>query len=511
MVDLFDPHDLAALSEAQLDALIDGLPDGMIPSLAETLGATRGDLPTLLEVDKRVATDWHDRDHITHIAQVLEDAVAKVEAGQSVGIIISLPPGSAKSTLASVALPLWIFAKHPDWNIGGISAGDLANRWSRLVRRHIQEGKVPVTLAPDTQTITEWDTAERGKYIARGINGQITGSRLHVAIIDDPTKSFAEAASPVHRNSLWDLWTGVVIPRMHPAHLTILIQTRWHQDDLAGRMATNHPDFINIVIPAIAETNDPLGRAPGEPLLSPQRAETPDEALERWASIKAAVGTAVWEALYQQHPSPPGGRVFNEKWWQWHNDSNRPAENVGDWLTSWDLNYGTEDPDTGDYVVGTIWQKHEGRCYLIDMVRGRWEFTETIHHMDTAFDRYPQAKVHLIEKAASGAAAISTLRKKFTGVIAVPPEGSKEVRANAVAPMVESKAVSLPQDRDWVGEVLAEVNSFPKGVHDDIVDSLTQALKRMQDPHTATLYTPNAGPGALPSAQGLAAMRRGGY
>lgn len=469
---------------------------------------------TLYDVARAIATDWHERSHSDYLIQRLTEALEEVEEGRPVKIVVSLPPGSGKSTTGSVALPLYALSRHPNWHVGLVSAeGSLSAKWSRDCRRHIVEGTVPVNLDPDSRAVTEWSTTVGGSLIARGIGGALAGRRLNVAVIDDPVKNFKDAHQPNQREALWEAWRSVIRTRLHPASLCLLVMTRWHEDDLAGRLLAEaeRDGWESVVIPAIADSpDDPLGRSIGEPLLSPQIEETPEEALARWHHTKAEVGSYVWDALYQQKPSPPGGAVFNPEWWQYHNPATVPPDHEGTWLTSWDLTFGTGGSASGDYVVGQVWQHHEGHAYLIDQVRGRWTFNEQLRQIRTLADKYPQCTAHLVEAAANGAAAIDTLKSEIPGVVPVKPQGSKEIRAQSVAPMIEAGQVLLPETSHFTEELVVELRGFPSSVHDDQVDALTQALSRFRSKGKAQVHMTYPGSGVSSTPKSLGAVLRGG-
>ncbi len=312
----------------------------------------------------------------------------------------------------------------------------------------------------------------------------MSGRRLRVAIIDDPIKHMSDAYSKTMREKVWSMWQSAIKPRMRQGGAIVLsIATRWHEDDLNGRLLKDREDdWRQIVFPAIAEKDDSLGRVVGEPLLSVQTHETPAEALARWEKTKRSVGTAVFNALYQQHPGDVDGTVFKLAWWLYYSPQDLPAADQV--ITSWDLTFGTGGEETGDWCVGTAWQRTGNHYYLLDMVRFRGEFTVQLDRMRTFIARFPNATAHLVEKAANGAAAISTLQRELIGIVAVPVTaayGSKVVRAQSVAPLPEANQVSLPEGRGFVDDFLTELAAFPTGEHDDIVDSTSQALTRMRE------------------------------
>lgn len=478
----------------------------------------------LLTIAGEVLEDYHPRAHSSYLSDRFTDAVRRVAAGEQVRLIVSLPPGSGKSSLGSVALPLYTLRQYPNWEIG-IVTGDapLAQKFSRDIRRSITEGRVQIPLADrkgGSFTVGFWETAQKGSVIARGLTGNIGGRRIKVLIIDDPIKSLADAYSARSREAAWEHWQGTLKPRLRQnGALVVLITTRWHEDDLAGRLMdrqTEDAPWEEIRIPAIAEPGDLLGREIDEPLLSPQVDETLEQALARWTTTRNEVGSQVWDALYQQRPAPPGGVVFLRDWWtdQFYEEADAPPRDAGTIITSWDLTFGAGTSEVGDYVVGQVWQKVGADVYLRDQVRGRWSFTEQIHQIRALAAKWPEATTHLVEKAAAGGPAVDTLQQEIPGLIAVPPGStSKTVRAQAVAPMVEAGNVYLPKRAPWIDVFLAEVAAFPYAPHDDQVDPMSQALKRLQAPPEPTAeFVRLEDPETRASrGGGLAAALQGGY
>lgn len=476
----------------------------------------------LLDIASTVLEGYLPRPHTNYLSDRLTDAVRRVANGEQVRMIVSLPPGAGKSSIGSVALPLFALRQYPRWQIG-IVCGEstLAQKFSRDVRRAITEERVNIALADRRAgafTVGFWETAQKGSVTAKGLSGKVPGRRFKLLIIDDPIASLADAYSTRSRDAAWDHWQGTLKPRLRQdGALVVVISTRWHEDDLAGRLIDRQTDdapWEEIRIPAIAELGDLLGREVGEPLLSPQVDETIEQALARWETTKTEVGGVVWDALYQQRPAPPGGVVFLRDWWQFYEEAEAPARDAGQMLTSWDLTFGAGASEVGDFAVGQVWQKVGADCYLRDQVRGRWPFTEQIRQIRALVARWPEANLHLVEKAAAGGPAVDTLQQEIPGLVAVPPgSNSKVVRAQAVAPTVESKNVYLPKRAEWIDTFLQEVSAFPYAPHDDQVDPLSQALKRMQTPEpTAQMHVLND-PEEVRASRGggLSAALQGGY
>ncbi len=423
-----------------------------------------------------VGEEYIQRAHTDELMAALERAVERADRGEDTKLIISMPPGAGKSMTASVVFPLWLLLNRPDWEIGLVSAeASLATKFSGDVRRHYDER----ALTPGTGGITDWTVAstERGGIIARGIKGSMSGRRLRVAIIDDPIKHMEDAYSKKTRDTAWTVWQSVIKPRMRPGSIILSIATRWHDDDLNGRLL-KQAGWEHLIIPALAEEGDQLGRKVGEPLLSVQQHEDIYDAMARWESIKIEVGSAIFNALYQQHPGELNGTVFKLDWWQFYTPDQLPgADQV---ITAWDLSFGTAGETSGDWVVGQAWQRTLNQYYLLEQIRFRGGFTVQLAKMRAFIKRYPQAIAHVVEQAANGAAAIETLQKELDGVVPVKPDGSKIVRAQSVSPMVEAKQVHLPSGASWLDDFLTEHTAFPTGAHDDQVDTTGHALRRMR-------------------------------
>ena len=423
-----------------------------------------------------IGDEYIARPHTDALMEALARAVERADRGEDTKLIISMPPGAGKSMTASVVFPLWLLLNRPNWEIALVSAeASLATKFSSDVKRHYDER----ANLPGTGGVTDWKVAstERGGIIARGIKGSMSGRRLRVAIIDDPIKHMEDAYSKKTRDTAWTVWQSVIKPRMRPGSIILSIATRWHDDDLNGRLL-KQAGWETLVIPAIAEAGDALGREVGAPLLSVQQEEDTEDALARWESIKIEVGTAIFNALYQQHPGELNGTVFKLDWWQFYTDDQLPvADQV---ITAWDLSFGTAGETSGDWVVGQAWQRTGNQYYLLDQIRFRGGFTVQLAKMRAFIKRYPEAIAHVVELAANGAATIETLQKELDGVVPVKPDGSKIVRAQAVSPMVEAKQVNLPSGRAWLDDFLTECTAFPTAPHDDIVDTLGHGLRRLR-------------------------------
>lgn len=301
-------------------------------------------------------------------------------------------------------------------------------------------------------------------------------------IIDDPLKDRAAANSLTIRNGLWDWYTSTAYTRLSAGGGVIVMCTRWHQDDLIGRLLSEHGEPWHVInYPAIAEHDEPH-RKKGE-ALHPERFDL--ETLER---IKLNIGSHDWAALYQQHPLPEGGALFRSEWLQTYDDKSIPPK-FDSIIGSWDMTF--KDSAGGDYVVGTIWGTKGASYYLLDLVRGQWDFVKTLEMFEQLQLKWPRVSHWLIEDKANGSAIISTIKKSISGVIPITPTESKLARANAVSALFEAGNVYIPAASSWVEDYKAELLSFPSGAHDDQVDSSTQALNYLKAHKAFTVHPSN--------------------
>jgi predicted phage terminase large subunit-like protein len=381
--------------------------------------------------------------------------------------------------------PSWFLGRNPDKRVIEVSYSDsLARNFGDKCRRKVEEFGPEifgVDLDHRRADKSDWGIAGyAGGMIAAGIGGSITGKGADLLIIDDPIKNRLEADSQTYRERVWSEWQSTLETRLHPGGRVVVVLTRWHEDDLAGRLVNAEPDRWKVVnLPAIAEEGDPLGRPPGEALW-PERYN--EKAL---AKKKKAVGSRDWEALYQGHPSPQEGAILQRGWWKYYSLS--PGEMVRNMevvILSFDCAF--KDTSTSDFVVGQVLGRKGPDFYLLDLVRGRMDFPATVQAVRSLAAKWRQARAKLIEDKANGPAVIATLKKQISGLIPVNPEGGKIARANAVAPYIEAGNVWLPipEHAPWVHDFVEECACFPNGPNDDQVDGMSQGLSYLAQ-HTS--------------------------
>ena len=439
----------------------------------------------VLETTPGYQMGWVHREICDELDGFLQDIADK----KSPRLIICMPPRSGKSEIVSRSFPAYAFGLHPDMQIIATSySADLTQRFSRDVQRKIDNPKY-AEIFPETSLNSKnvkttsfgsvIRTAElfeivghRGAYRAAGVGGGITGMGADILCIDDPVKDRRDANSATIREALWDWYTSTAYTRLSPGGGVIVMCTRWHMDDLVGRLldraAPGEGEQWRVInYPAIAEHDEPHRKA-GE-ALHPERYD-----LNALLRIQKQVGSRDWAALYQQHPVPDGGGLFKSDWIQ-HWD--KLPERFDAAVISWDMTF--KESATSDFVVGQVWGRKDGAFYLVDQFRGRWDFVKSLEQFVAAARKYPRITRKLIEDKANGPAIISALKRKVTGIIPITPKESKEARANAVTTLWEARNVYLPPpDRyPWVAQdFIPELLAFPSGAHDDTIDAMSQAL-----------------------------------
>lgn len=400
--------------------------------------------------------------------------------------MLFLPPGSAKSTYASVVAPTYYMGCNPGTKIILASYGtDLARKHGRKARQIVRSAEYQslfnTGLTRDSSAAHEWALTNGSEYLAAGLMAGLTGNRAHGALIDDPIKGREQADSPTIRAKTWDAYNEDLQTRLIPGGWMGLVQTRWHEDDLAGRILPKGYDGRSgmvecadgrvweiINVPAMCERpDDPLGRAIGE-YLWPEWFDA-----SHWAPFRAQSRT--WASLFQQRPRPDDGGVFKESWCTRRYNLIPASANVC--IHSWDT--AQKEQEQNDPSVMTAWRlgHYDPGYYLADVFRDRVDYPTLKRKVISLALRDNPAAI-LIEDKSSGQSLIQELRTTTTlPVIAIEPEGSKFFRAVDVSPMVEAGQLILPYASQWLADYEGEVFAFPLATHDDQTDSTTQFLK----------------------------------
>lgn len=401
-------------------------------------------------------------------------------------LIITMPPQEGKTSRVSRDFTIRLLLDDPNRRIVIGSYGqNLANRLGRQTRNAIiNNPQFGLKISNDHGAASEWSLDENdGGILAVGRGAGVTGHPAHALIIDDPLKDRQEADSKTIRDTCWEWWTDALSARLAPGAPVVLVLTRWHEDDLAGRLiAADHANEWRVLnIPAECENPaiDPLGRKLGEFMTSARgRTQT------QWERRKNTAGPRTWASLYQGRPSPAEGDIFPRKAWtryeqpRWQQSPDGACwVPEGKLIQSWDLAF--KDGKNSDYVVGQVWQQIGAHSFLLDQVRGQFGFSETCNQIRALTAKWPQATTKLVEDKANGPAVIDALNRVIPGLIPVNPQGGKEARASAVQPLVIAGNIHIPTFTPWAAALIEEAAAFPNATHDDQVDALTQALTHL--------------------------------
>jgi predicted phage terminase large subunit-like protein len=426
---------------------------------------------------------YRDAPHHRLIARKLE----QVERGEISRLMITMPPRHGKSMLASEFFPAWYLGRNPDhYVIAATYSQELADDFGRKVRNQISDpayGAIfpGVGLKSDstssrrfhvTQPLDTLQTSQDGAYFAVGVGGPLTGRGAHLMLIDDPVKNREEADSETIRKKTKDWYTSTAYTRLMPGGRIVVIQTRWHEDDLSGWLLAEHAhegwEVLNL--PAISDKGAALW---------PEQYDVP--ALEK---IRQAIGSRDWSALYQQRPAPETGDYFRSEWIKTYevapDSANLSVYGGSDYAVT---------ADGGDYTVHVVMGLDpDGRLYLLDMWRGQ-----------SASDEWVEAFCDLVKKwkpigwaeesgqIKAGVGPFLTRRMIERGALvyreSFPTRGDKAVRAQSMRGRMAMRGLYVQKDAPWRSDFVSELMSFPVGVHDDQVDAIGlvgQLLDRMQ-------------------------------
>lgn len=421
----------------------------------------------------------------------LREFMLRVRREESPRLIICFPPRHGKSETTSIRFALWCLLNNPEWEIVVASyAQSLSSRFSRRARALVDHEFVQslwdVKLDPEHAAVQEWrvmvegQRTQNGTYRAVGRGSGVTGTGAHVLIADDLIKDQQEADSLTVREALWNWWTSTAFTRLSPGGGALIVQTRWHEEDLIGKLQKEMgregaEQWEVLSFPAIAEHDDQY-RKRGEALHPPRYSAA---ALK---SIEGVLPTRWWDGLYQQRPRAAGGVIVHTDWLK-HWDTLPPLEEMEEIIQSWDLRTGKSQEASTSFVVGQVWGRIGANRYLIDQVRGRWGYVQSRDAIETLRDRYPMCIAKVIENKANGPAISDDLQDSVEGMVMWNPRGDKVQRLERVSPLFRAGNVFIPpaERYPWVRDYIAELTSFPNAPNDDQVDCTSMALGYMQE------------------------------
>lgn len=394
-------------------------------------------------------------------------------------LIINTPPQHGKSMTITETLPSWYLGRHPDARTMIVCySEDFAQKFGKRNKEKLSEfGEIfGVGLSKTTRSNTEWELDNnRGGMISRGFGSGLAGQKGNLIIMDDPFKTKAEAFSEARRNAIYDEWTHSVKTRTHPATKIILIMTRWHEDDLAGRIMSEELDCQVINLPCECDSEDDLlGRDIGD-ALCPEMGKDKAWMDTFKKSFMNSEGSTAWNAMFQGKPVAEGGNIIKKNWWQFYDLTEAFLRGLDEIAMSVDATF----KDTGDKVAIEVWGRKDANFYLIDLINEQLDFPETMSAIIGMKGQYPKIRQIFVEDKANGSAVIAMLKSKIVGITAVEPYGGKISRVQEITFVIESGNVFLPKNKHFIKEFMAQCSAFPSGKHDDMVDAMSQLLSRM--------------------------------
>jgi predicted phage terminase large subunit-like protein len=441
-----------------------------------------------------------------HIDAIIEHLEA-VTAGKTRLLLINVPPRHMKSLLVSVFWPSWEWIRFPErrWLYSSYGA-QLSIRDSVKCRRLIestwyqQRWGDRFALTSDQNTKGRFDNIRSGYRLSTSVGGAATGEGGDRIVCDDP-HNVQEAESDAVRKGTLEWFDVVMSTRTNDPKTAakVVVMQRCHQQDLSGHLL-EQGGWEHLCLPAEYEGarcatsigwSDPRNEH-GE-LLWPDRFGAAELAV-----LKRSLGSYGAAGQLQQRPSPAEGGMLKRHWFRFWQPpgANLPpvivrmpdgayqsvvAEEIGtveEQVQSWDCTF--KNLETSDYVVGQVWGRRGSAFVLLDQLRGRMDFPETVSAVRRLSNKWPHTIAKLIEDKANGSAVIQMLAHEIPGILPVNPEGGKVARAAAVSPLIEAGNIFLPhpQRAPWVNDFIEECAAFPNGAHDDQVDAMTQALLR---------------------------------
>ena len=415
--------------------------------------------------------------------RLMIEKLEAVASGRCDRLMIQMPPGSAKSTYGSVLFPAYFLSRHPAAQvIGTAHTASLADYFGRHLRNTvIEHGELlELTIAKASRASARFSLTGGGEYFAAGVRGPITGRRGDLILIDDPIKSWAQAESPRFRNALYDWYRAELTARLKPEGKIVLMMTRWHEDDLAGRLLRTESGWTALVLPALAEAGDPLGRPEGAALWPEWETEA---AIARRRRI---VGERAFAALYQQRPLGADSSFFNTAAIRILAEAPEVVRSI----RAWDLAATAEGAGRdADYTVGLkLGVTSKNLVVVLDVVRARASPAQVeAKIIGTAKTDGVTTIIGLPrDPGQAGIAQVAMLTQKLVGftVIATPETGSKGLRARAVATQVDAGNLVLVA-APWNDAFLAELKAFPESGKDDQVDALSRAMNTLATSNTA--------------------------
>lgn len=432
--------------------------------------------------------------------KLLSQKIVQVATGRIPRLIVTMPPRHGKSELISRFSPAWFLGRFPDKKVILASYSDqFAAQWGRSARDVLEvvgQRLFGVELNPETRGGQSWELLppkdrrilRSGIMTTAGVGGGITGKGADLMIIDDPVKNAQDAQSKVIRDSHWDWWISTARTRLQPGAGVILVMTRWHEDDLAGRFLNSTEEEWEILnFPAICEADsDELGRKKGDALWPEMY---PADVLEQ---TQRAMGNYWFGAMYQQRPAPAEGNLFKRSNLRYydtredgvlilHKDEEEFPFGVGHGLVFQTVDVAGSSKEDSDYTVVSTWAITPQRDLVwLDMEDVQFESLDVAGFVRRKFNQHRPALVG-VERLGFGLTVIQELLREGLPVIRLEPNTDKVSRSLPAVARTEEHRVFLPRNAEWLQRAVSQMVGFPNTTNDDIVDTISYAALMLPD------------------------------
>lgn len=447
-------------------------------------------------IDFAIASDPRYQDSWFHevLANILQSAMEKVENGTPVRLIIEAPPRHGKSAIATEKFPAWVLGHHPEWPIIVSSySADLAKEFGQITRdivnSEVYQTIFQTKLRADTKSKGKWMTEQGGSYTSAGVGGSITGKGFKIGIIDDPFKNREEADSETTRESRWNWYKSTFYTRQEGVSAIIIIMTRWHTDDIVGRLKAEEKKSILegdkffdkwkvVTFPAVA-TEDEAFRKKGDALW-------PDKfPLNSLKVTERALGPYEWSALYQASPITSANQEFRESWFKYRTWDEVTSLNTRKFATIDPGGKNSENDFTG--IVRNYVDNNNN--WNLKAMGVHFDSKELLDHIfllhDEGFEKIGVEETVYLKAVKPFYDDECRKRNSFPNIIPLKqPTAQKEVRIRGLIPRYASGSIYhiTGSCRDLEEQLIV----FPKGANDDVPDALAMQ-NEIADPPVSTL------------------------
>lgn len=456
---------------------------------------------------------WHTPRHIG----LIDELLVKMANREIFRLIVNIPPRHGKSELISKYFPFWYLGNFPEHNVILVTyQNKFAEQWGKRIRELLIEyGEKFFGIKPDPKDASAKSLRIQkygGMLYSVGSAGALTGRGANLIIVDDPIKNDKEAMSQHQRDNLWHWFKATLYTRLEPSGILALVMTRWHEDDLVGRILNSYdcsvilgPDVSNLnsqnkenlwlllKLPAIATEEDSLGRKVGEPLWKERFDET------ALAARQKVLGDFWFSALYQQDPKPTTGRIFRREKFRYFVEHGKHFELIGsegdrefvlseDCTTFAVVDLAIKASQQSDYTVAVVFAvSKDKRIFVRDVIREKFDSADHLRFLESLFFRWKPRLIG-IESVQYQASLVQRARRLGLPIKELRADRDKIARSLPIASMVDAGTVFFRRDATWLETFETELVEFPNGRHDDQVDAFAYIAQLIEPISNAEVY-----------------------